>query len=220
MHVYTCSSWAPDTMQGAITKASSVKARYGKEYGLLSWHDPRGTGRDSMLDSFLKPTDRSDRALLALFLLTLRDLLPLVLGADAGLALDTTPLQLGLGLKPGGNGLHLSSDDLVFDLGVAIARAGSCRRAILCGGGGGGLGLLALLVGDELGGEPVDGPPEAAAKEGEDDEVVAVCGDEQDQERELQGGETGVCGDENGGRWAGNEDGLPEVDEKGRHGGG
>lgn len=43
----------------------------------------------------------------------------------------------------------------------------------------------------------------------------AVCGDEEGEEEELEGGEGGVGGDEEGGRGARLEDGEPEVFDKG-----
>lgn len=46
----------------------------------------------------------------------------------------------------------------------------------------------------------------------------AVGRGEQQQEHDLQQGEGGVCGEEEGGRGAGDEDGLPEVGEEVGHG--
>lgn len=69
----------------------------------------------------------------------------------------------------------------------------------------------------ELGGEPVDAPPEAAADDGQDDAVDAVRGEEEEAERQLQGREGDVCGDEEGRRGAGGEDGVPDVRGEGCH---
>ena len=77
--------------------------------------------------------------------------------------------------------------------------------------------LLLLLLCVVLGlsnmnfcGEPVDGVPQAAAQEAEHDEVDGLRGYEEDEEEKLQSAERGVGGDEEGGCWAGGEDGFPE----------
>lgn len=113
----------------------------------------------------------------------------------------------------GGGGLLNFGLGLVFVVGGGVVPGGLALLPLLL------LALLALRDG-QLGGEPVDAPPQAGAQDGEDEAVDVVGGDEEEEEDELEGGEGAVGGLEEGGRRAGRKDALPELDEEGRHGGG
>lgn len=64
--------------------------------------------------------------------------------------------------------------------------------------------------------KPIYAPPQATAQETEHEKVYAVGREEESEEKQLQGRERGVCGDEESGSRAGSEHRGPEVAEEGR----
>lgn len=126
-------------------------------------------------------------------------------------------LLSGAVVRRGASRVRAGDDDGVgFGLGVAACWVrGGLARGLGCfvfGGVFGGFGGL------DFAREPVDAVPQAGAEDGENTKVNRGGGYEEDEEEELEGAEGGVGRDEEGRCWAWGEDGLPEVDEEGRHG--
>lgn len=147
-----------------------------------------------------------------LLALVLRHFLPLILGADARLAalrsrrsalckfacprgvldfhlLTGTSASARLALR-----LDLGQKRLDLSLALGCVHLSASRGSLACSPRF--LLELRVVIGLQLAREPVNGPPQAGAEEGKDDEVDAVCGQQKSGEDELQRSEGNVGGDE------------------------